>query len=193
MKAHIVFSIVGMVAGYTRYLSKESGVGKVQPPPRRAPHCAMNTLFMNDCLDVFNAIVSDVQEMHPGGHHPDPAGGVWTPTKIVDGKSVWANRTKEEAGTNHTWIQDITFEMLAPTNTTEKRCVVHGVSMSKDMEHHPGHGVPINFCNLYNVFNATKLDFGAPTLTDCEDEAINRTVCNDLFEQPKPEISLDFI
>ena len=128
--------------------------------------------------------------MHPGGHYPDPAGGTWEVTKEVHGKSVWANRTRESSS-GHEWIQDITFEMLAPPmNKTEKRCSVQGFSMSKDIEHHPHGNVPINFCNIYNVFNYTRLDFGQPTLTDCDVEAVNRTDCNELFEE-KSEANKD--
>ena len=74
---------------------KEEHDGPFGPPPPRHPHCAINAEFDHPCDELWQAMHTEISGMHPGGDHPDPAGGKYVIVKNVTDKAIWAYRTEE--------------------------------------------------------------------------------------------------
>jgi hypothetical protein len=92
---------------------------------------------------------------------------------------------------NYTWVDDMGFDFfpLRPSQGRES-CVLHGYSYSRN-ESVYDHDA--NFCNLFDVLNATHMKFENPVLHDCPFFPVDKETCHIVSPAPPKEASVEEI
>jgi hypothetical protein len=83
---------------------------------------------------------------------------------------------------NYTWVDDMGFDFvpLRPA-AGQQACVLHSYSYSRN-ESNYDHDA--NFCNIYDVLNATRKKFEHPVLQDCPFFPVDKETCHIVSPAP---------
>ena len=131
------------------------------------PHCELNALYDHDCHTTYASFDKHISGMHPGGEYPSPDGKYYhiKETHMDHDIEGYTTKTFNKGTVNETtWIDALRFQFISIGQGSDKKCAIHGFSESYNETYYD---YDANFCNLYNTFNGTGLNFSDPVLSDC--------------------------
>lgn len=162
------------VADDCQYMPADIRVCAGEPPS--FPHCEVNALFEGTCHDLYDTILKDMNNTKMGNHifHTEPEYS--RADHSIFGQAI------AKFG-NYTWVDDMGFDFipLRPAGGRES-CVLHSYSYSRN-ESTYDHDA--NFCNIYDVLNATQKKFEHPVVQDCPFFPVDIGTCNIVAPAPK--------
>jgi hypothetical protein len=146
---------------------------------RSHPHCELSALYEHDCHTAFEAFEKDIKESHPGPDGKDYVIKRETPDRSITGYNTkdYGNKTHSEV-----FIDAFRFEFIHLGEDNDPKCAVNGMSESYNATVYDHDA---NFCNLYNVFNGTGLNFSDPVLSDCLYRPRDIRTCKFFDKEPK--------
>ena len=114
-------------------------------------HCGMQTTVGTSCDDVYAALNKTVST---SGF--DPAGGIYAIKQATSGSNLWVTRTTP---TKH-YVDDIEFTLTG----TKAVCSITAKSQSETLSYYD---YDTNYCNMYNVFKKSGIEFTPVTTSEC--------------------------
>ena len=123
--------------------------------------------------------------MHPGGQYPAPDGKYYHIKQTVEDHEITGYTTKEYGEKKELYIDALKFDFIPIGGRDGGQCAVQGFSESYNETYYD---YDANFCNLYNTFNGTGLNFSEPALVDCLYRPKDLRQCNFASEEKTPKL-----
>jgi hypothetical protein len=161
------------VADDCQYMPADIRTCAGEPPA--FPHCELNALFEGDCPELYNTIMHDMNNTKMGNHIFHTEAEYSRVNHSIFGQAI------AKFG-NYTWVDDMGFDFvpLRPA-AGQQACVLHSYSYSRN-ESNYDHDA--NFCNIYDVLNATRKKFEHPVLQDCPFFPVDKETCHIVSPAP---------
>jgi hypothetical protein len=154
------------------------------------PHCELTALYDHDCHTAYTEFDKTISGMHPGGAHPAPDGKYYHIKEVHQDHDIMGYTEKNygTAAKPEVFTDALNFQFIALGDGSDRKCAVHGFSESYNETYYD---YDANFCNLFNTFNGTGLNFSEPVLNDCLYVPHDKRQCS--FASEDKNVRLPFI